>query len=761
MNGEDLLYQSQQRVDILLQLFPVLLAGERYMQEIWILLPDERQCVVFSGLKHLSAYAAEGLSRVIANEYSELIIRRITFGEPLSSPETQASLVCELQQAKNVRETDICWRGGTRFTEHIAPLPDKPLSPVPISAGGRYLLVGGTGGIGLLTARWLLSKGARHLVLLSRQSLPEKHESLCQLRETAQVDQITGSVEDYELLLSLFQDTGSPPLSGIIHCAGTLEESVSSRLQSEQLVHALKPKLLGGWNLLRLAKLFPLDFLVFYSSAATIIAPPGLGNYVACNRVVEGLLPVARHWGLPVSVIGISAVTGTRTENIQSSNLVLQRFLEDFKALSPAQMMLCLDRLMSPPQAMVQLIFPRGSKAQKNATPDEVESGSPSNTTKALDLDGLGQAERYSHFKKQIVTALRKTFQAPDREFSTTTVLMEQGLDSLLAVELRQRLVVLTGLSLPGTVLFDYPSIDRLAEYLETLYQQSHHEQGQIDGVLPEVKPLRGVSPMPEQKPEQEAEEEAVAIIGMGCRLQGGINTPEQFWEALANGRDLVGDIPTSRWDSKQWYSPDPDDKERMICNQGGFLNDVELFDPLFFEIPPKDAPFTDPQCRVFMEVSWQAFEDAGLTFQQLWGSNTGVYLGVYNNDYQRRILARTEQIDAAASLGSEHSTMVGRLAYWLNFTGPAMPVNTACSSSLVAVHMGCRALLSEDLDIALCGGINLMLSPQRHIYFSRLNALSPTGRCRTFSAEADGFVPSEGCGMVVLKRLSDALTDG
>jgi phthiocerol/phenolphthiocerol synthesis type-I polyketide synthase B len=251
---------------------------------------------------------------------------------------------------------------------------------------------------------------------------------------------------------------------------------------------------------------------------------------------------------------------------------------------------------------------------------------------------------------------------------------------------------------------------------------------------------------------------EPVAIVGMACRFPGKASTPERYWELLCNGTDAITEIPPHRWDINEYYDADPDASGKMISRWGGFLDDIDLFDARFFNIAPRDAVHMDPQHRLLLEVAWEALENAGLGAEQLAGNQTGVFIGAVHNDYQVLQSGDTSHLDAYTASGMAHSMMVGRLSYLLDLHGPSLAVDTACASSLTAVHLACQSLHADECTIALAGAVNLILVPHLNIAFSRWGVMSPDGKCRTFDAQANGFVRGEGCGVLVLKRLSDAL---
>lgn len=254
---------------------------------------------------------------------------------------------------------------------------------------------------------------------------------------------------------------------------------------------------------------------------------------------------------------------------------------------------------------------------------------------------------------------------------------------------------------------------------------------------------------------------EPIAVIGMGCRFPGGASDPERFWRLLVNRVDAIGEVPADRWSIDALYDPDPAAPGKMSTRWGGFLRAIDGFDPQFFGISPREASRMDPQQRLLLEVAWEALEDAGQTRAALDGSPTGVFVASYHNDYAALMTADRRGIDAWTSTGTAHSIVANRLSYLLNLRGPSLTVDTACSASLVAVHLACRSLRAEECSLAVAGGVSLMLSPEVTISLSKWGFMAADGRCKTFDASADGFVRGEGGGVVVLKRLSDALADG
>jgi len=255
---------------------------------------------------------------------------------------------------------------------------------------------------------------------------------------------------------------------------------------------------------------------------------------------------------------------------------------------------------------------------------------------------------------------------------------------------------------------------------------------------------------------------EPIAVVGLGCRFPGGIDTPESYWQALNEGLDAMEEVPADHWSQQDYFSAEPNQSGKISSPLGGYLKDVYDFDPQFFGISPREALSLDPQQRLLLEVAWEALENAGQSAEQLFDSAAGVFVGIGTYDHGLRLLGGSDDqsIDAYYGTGNAFSAAAGRLSYTLGFTGPSLAVDTACSSSLTAVHLACQSLRQRECRLALAGGVNLMLAPALSINFSQASMLSPDGHCKTFDASANGYVRGEGCGIVVLKRLSDALAD-
>jgi amino acid adenylation domain-containing protein len=394
---------------------------------------------------------------------------------------------------------------------------------------------------------------------------------------------------------------------------------------------------------------------------------------------------------------------------------------------SALQIRLCLAQLFVLGHRLDLARVPEVLGEQRPAAPARVEERAPETDARRREMEEL--------VLRQVAAILDLSGTEmidPRRGF------FELGLGSLGSIELAERLGRALGRPLPPTAAFDHPTAERLAGFL-------------LGESAPERRPL---------KRRREEGPEPVAIVGMACRFPGA-GTPEAFWELLRRGGDAVGEVPAGRWGS--WRSWEDLDRSRVeTARHGGFLETVDRFDAAFFGISPREALTLDPQQRLLLEITWEALERAAIPPGDLAGTASGVFIGISTSDYALRLTPR-QRLAAGGYLGTgtAHSTAAGRISHVFGLTGPCLAVDTACSSSLVAVHLACQSLRQGESDLALAGGVNLLLAPETSLFLAGARALSPQGRCKTFDADADGYVRAEGCGMVVLKRLSDALAAG
>ncbi|NJL29201.1 MAG: hypothetical protein HC897_15615 [Thermoanaerobaculia bacterium] len=342
--------------------------------------------------------------------------------------------------------------------------------------------------------------------------------------------------------------------------------------------------------------------------------------------------------------------------------------------------------------------------------------------------------------RQWLVSRIADILDVPAVEIEPSQPFSELGLTSADAVGLSGELEEWLGARFAPTLLYDHPTIESLSRAI------APHDGAEPIATHGDAEPIATLG-----------DAEPIAIVGLGCRFPGAPDLAA-FWNLLENGVDAIREVPAERWDLRELYDPDPAAPGKMSTRWGGFLDRVDGFEPAFFGISPQEAERMDPQQRLLMELAWEALEDAAIAPPTLAGSRTGVFVGISTHDYSRFQFSDPTRVDALGGTGNATSIAANRISYWLGLEGPSLAVDTACSSSLVALHLACQSLRAGDCELALVGGVNVILSPELTIIFSKAGLMAPDGRCKVFDSRADGYVRSEGAGMVVLKPLSRAL---
>ncbi|MFZ0304442.1 MAG: SDR family NAD(P)-dependent oxidoreductase [Terracidiphilus sp.] len=635
--------------------------------------------------------------------------------------------------------------------------PERATAQTLIRTNGTYLITGGLGGLGLRFAEWLVENGASRVALVSRRiDHPQALRKVEDLRrQGADVAVIEADVANPVEMASAFrQICGNGPLRGILHAAGHLDDAVLMNLSWERFEEVLAPKAYGAWLLDRLSAGMDLDFCVLFSSTASLLAPPGQASHAAANAFLDGLAKSRRARGETAMAINwgawaeIGSVAGQQLEG-QLGKWGMRRLMpsEGVRAL---ELLLQRDAVEA---TVVPLrrdgISPGIASAffEQLATPQPAETKTRESGFLLARIETAPPALRRDLLIFELQRIATEAVGAKE-PVATERPLSEYGVDSLLAIELRNQLRRHLGRSFSATVLFDYPTIESLAGHIATEFAELFCvDQTAIAD--------------PGSHIETPAEDDAIAVVGIGCRFPGEANTPESFWHMLLSATDAVSEVPADRWNLDEWYDPRIAVPGKISTRRGAFLRNVDLFDAQFFGISPREAECMDPQQRLLLEVSWEALENAGIDPNRLAGTDAGVFVGICSNDYGQRLLADPALLDMYMPTGNASSVASGRISYVLGLEGPSVSVDTACSSSLVAIHMARQSLLSSESSLALAGGVHLTLEPRTTAALSQLRMLAPDGHCKTFDARANGFVRGEGCAIVVLKRHRDALRDG
>jgi amino acid adenylation domain-containing protein len=639
---------------------------------------------------------------------------------------------------------------------------------------GIYLITGGLGGLGLKISQWLAEQGAGHLLLAGRSGANSEQAKLVisELEAAGTCVKVVkadiSKANDVKNILNICEEKC---LRGIIHAAGILEDCVLQRLDASRFAMAMAPKVRGAWLLHRMTANMKLDFFVCFSSSTSILGYGGQGNYAAANAFLDALAHHRRKQGLPAHTINWGAWS-----EVGMSARMSQRDLGRMQAhgegmISPDLGVQTLGRILkqtAPQLGVLPIRWPEYFRSLPEIPPflsllhAETEQKQVQKTDSASQFSNLSQSEVYKALIEKTATEIQNVLGLDSSQrIDPEEGFFDMGLDSLTAIELRNRLQKLTGLSLGAMVVFDYPSVKDLANYLaEELSKnrpskpEKHEEnntQHEQHTFTKEQKTIKDVFYSSENKQRHEP----IAIVGMSCKFPDAPDL-DTFWRVLRDGIDTTTEIPSERWDLAAFYDPDPNTEGKMYIRRGAFLKDVDKFDAQFFGISPREAESMDPRQRILLEVTWEAFENAGINPDNLRESLTGVYLGLDQtiNEYGG---SERMKYDPYTATGCGISFPAGRISYILGLQGPSMGMSTTCSSSLVAIHTACQNLKLGECDLAVAGGIQLNLRPEDTIQLCKLRALSPEGRCKTFDASADGYSIGEGCGVILLKRLSDA----
>ncbi|WP_066946657.1 type I polyketide synthase [Streptomyces lushanensis] len=639
-----------------------------------------------------------------------------------------------------------------------------------IGPAGTVLITGGTGGLGALFARHLAgSHGVRRLLLVSRRGpdAPGVGELVAELAALGADARVAAAdVADRDAMAELLaRFSPEEPLTAVVHTAGVLDDATIGALTPERLSAVMRPKVDAAWHLHDLTREMDLTAFVMFSSVSGLLGTAGQANYAAGNSYLDALAAHRRALGLPGVSLAWGLWDGTHGMGGTLGEADLARWSRmGITPLTPERGLALFDRALTEGPALrvpveLDLSVPRArtdeppallrgpgrARPRRAAVSTAVTGGSGwAGRTAALPEDK--RRETVQELVRGTVAAVLGHADAtaldPRRAFK------EIGFDSLAGVELRNRLNATTGLRLPTTAVFDHPSAQALADHILSR--------------VSDIGSASAASSAPTARAQAVAADEPIAIVGMACRYPGGVASPEDLWRLVLDGTDAVSEFPVNRgWDLDALYDPDPERTGTSYVRHGGFLHDADQFDREFFGLPPREATAIDPQHRLLLETAWETMESAGLDPAGLRGSRTGVFTGAMYDDYASRLSASPEEYEGFLLAGNLSSVVSGRLSYTYGFEGPAVTVDTACSSSLVALHLAANALRSGECDLALAGGVTVMAGPSVFVEFSRQRGLSADGRCRSFSADADGTGWAEGVGLLLVERLSDARRNG
>jgi len=666
---------------------------------------------------------------------------------------------------------------------------------LPWKDGGVYLITGGAGGLGHIFAKEISDKVKDAAIILTGRSTPDaaRNGKLSELRvqgtraEYRQAD-MTDRKAVFDLVQSIQADFGG--INGIIHAAGIARDNFILRKSRDEFIEVMSPKVMGLVNLDIASKDLDLDFFVMFSSVAGAVGNPGQADYSAANAFMDAyakyrntLTEKAQRKGQTLSVNwslwkdgGIQVSGETAKTMLQTFGTVpmetsggIKAFYEGLASGSHQVMVM---------EGIVERFFDAVSE-RKPGTGDMKAATGMQDNRKVPEVSQDTFKEKVSDYIKGLLSSV---INLPANRIEPDVPLENYGINSIMVMQLTNRLEKTFG-SLSKTLFFEYQNIGELTGFFIQSYGDKLKELlGFCD--REEIRTIKQPEAVQAMKPalesvrrprfaasgieakEKENKALDIAVIGISGRYPGAENIQE-FWKNLKEGRDCITEIPKERWDYSLYFDSGRNKPGKTYSKWGGFIKDVDKFDPRFFNISPREAETLDPQERLFLECVYETLEDAGYIRETLspcqsfgLSGNVGVYVGVMYEEYQLYGVSETLQ-GRPVILGGSPASIANRVSYFCNFHGPSLAVDTMCSSSLTTLHLACRDLTRGDCDVAIAGGVNVSVHPNKYLVLAQGNFVSSKGRCETFGAGADGYVPGEGVGAVLLKPLYKAIEDG
>ncbi|MEY8355389.1 SDR family NAD(P)-dependent oxidoreductase [Lachnospiraceae bacterium 54-53] len=640
-----------------------------------------------------------------------------------------------------------------------------------LSDAGVYLITGGLGGLGIIIAQYLVQRPGVHVILCGRSALsPSMSETLAKLQsKTAALHYMQADISKHDevekLLIGIKERFGR--LNGVIHSAGVIRDSYFLKKSEKDFLEVLAPKVNGAILLDRATQNEALDFFVLFSAVASVTGNYGQSDYAYANGFLDQfafwrneLVSRGDRRGRTVSINWPYWEEGGM--RVDTNTLEL---LERKMGMLPLRTKHGLAAFESALQSgLNQIAVIEGQENKIRPAIGNAGTYKQQETrTYGMDMENGTDDLFFEKTGQYLRNIFSKVIKLPPEMIEDNEPFETYGLDSVMIVTMNRELAEHFQ-DLSKTLLFEYKNLRELTEYFVENHKQRLIDKFKINSAQPFPQQSVPTGLFTDKKPELTVEasdknlNHDIAIIGVAGRYPQADNI-DMFWENLLYGVDCITEIPPERWNHSTYFNPEKGVKGKCCSKWGGFIHDYDKFDPLFFHISPRDAQIMDPQERLFLETVWEAVEDAGYTKAQLGGKSIGVYTGVMYGHYSFYGVEESMKGNVCAA-NSNFSSIANRVSYYFDFRGPSIAVDTMCSSSLTAIHMACQAMLAGEVEMAVAGGVNLSLHPNKYILLSQGNFLSSDGRCSSFGEGGDGYVPGEGVGAVILKPFMKAVED-
>ncbi len=760
--------------------------------------------------------AIQGFVTILRAESPKLACKVIEFQAPTAGFDASVVAALRLEYGIDTRALAVRHADGRRWLRRIesCPSPDATHAPpVPVRHRGAYIITGGAGGLGLIFAEHLAKAFQARLVLSGRSApKPEIDATLDALRAAgAEVEYVQADVskrEDVERLVATCRDRYGA-VHGIVHSAGVLRDAYIRNKSWDDMEAVFAPKILGAVLLDDITRDDPLDFFVMFSSLAALAGNAGQSDYSYANHYMDAFAARrnalardgARH-GRALSLNwSIWAEGGMRLD--EQTALFFERNL----GIKPLQREVGLQAFMLGLQtelshlAVMQGVREKIERAWGIGAPDvSTPAASVAPASSATAPVPAGSAEASAGGGDDLVLAVQDALSAIVMDFlkldaddiDLESILLDLGFDSIGLTSFSNLVNDKYGLDITPVTFFEYPNIREIAKHLAQDHRDSvlrvHGQRTTAPAAIPARASAPAVSeqapiafkkklestdaPQAEMQggqgggtggfsPQRRFIERPIAIVGMsGVMPQA--DDVDEYWEKLSKAENnMVTLVPPDRWDWQAYYGDPMAEKNKTLSKWGGFMREVDKFDPLFWGISPREAEMMDPQQRIFLESVWGAIEDSGHKVSELAGTRTGLFVGAATRDYIDMMAMNHAELDGYSASGTSHAILVNRVSFLLDIHGPSAPLDTACSSSLVALHRAIESIHTGSSDMAIVGGVQVMLTPAGHISFGAAGMLADDGKCKTFDSRANGYVRGEGSGAILIRPLEDAIADG
>ncbi|MCP4137096.1 MAG: SDR family NAD(P)-dependent oxidoreductase [bacterium] len=704
---------------------------------------------------------------------------------PINTTSRMLDIVLNEFNSANGLDIEVYYKGDERYLKYFKEfeLADDAQQQIELKENGVYLITGGTGGLGLIFAEFLTGKVKAKVILIGRSDLSIQQKRKMRLIKSlgSEVVLFKADISNRKHMKAVIAKVKSrfKKINGIIHCAGVNRDSIILKKTIHELEEVLAPKVYGLLYLDDILKDESFDFVVLFSSITAITGNPGQSDYAFANSFMDNfakmrnnLCKKGERQGKTLSINWpLWSEGGMKVD--EQTEIMLARSM-GMNVLEAKEGLSIFIRGLSFAES--QFIVIKGARRKIERFLGLEEKNSKRDATRQeINID---KREFFRKIENDLVKVVSAILEVDENDIDIDEDMSEYGFDSISLTEFTNEINEKYKLDITPAIFFEQPSISAFSEYLYEEYKYSlikyyevdfvESKSNQSSEIFDEVSKYDGLDNRFQRWNENKQEDdtkfyeknELIAIIGM-CGVMPGSENLEIFWRNLEEGKNLVREIPQSRLSLKNYYDNSSEALNVNSTKWGGFINNVDKFDPGFFSISPREAVLMDPQQRIYLEIIWKTIEDAGYKIADLSGTNTGLFVGVATADYNDLLKDNDVDVDAYTSTGLSHAILANRISYIINISGPSEPINTACSSSLLAVNRAVESIRNKKCDLALAGGVNLMLSPTLFISFGKAGMLSEDGRCKTFDARANGYVRGEGAGAILLKALDKAEKDG